>query len=267
MNQLKKQISQKEATTSKPLKNLLAFNGFTSLKKLLKGFLLLSLILIASLVVSALIEIPTHASSSPENVSAVAQGMMIDNVRKVSTERLIKEVDIYIKSIAPTTKLKAEVIVDQCERYNIDIIFVIAQGILESHLGTKGMAITTNSVWNVGTYDDGKIHYSYKDPNESLEPYLKLIKKVYLVRVSQSGDTIHRGLQNLIQDRGFVNIEGKRYATSTSYENMLRNMIIKVSMESSINLYQGIANLSNTDIISFFSIGSQAKDSLNLAKL
>lgn len=271
MKQLKKQISEKEETTSNPPKNLLTFNGFPQLKKLLKGLVALSLILIASLVATYLSEgtsqaigVHTERNLPEESVEVFSY---INNVRATSTERLVNEVELYMKSVAPTTKLDANTLVTMCKKYNMDVVFVLAQGILESHLGTKGIAAQTNSVWNVGTYDNGIILYTYQDPNESIEPYLKLLRERYLIKISHRGDTISREITNLIQDRGFINLEGKRYASSTIYENSLRNLMIKVNMESSISLYQGIAGLSDEDITRFFLPTEQPIDSIFLAKL
>ena len=69
-------------------------------------------------------------------------------------------------------------------KYNIDIKFVLAQGEVESHFGTKGMASKTNSVWNVGAfdgYDLKHIRTKYNNPNQSIEPYLILLNKKYLI--------------------------------------------------------------------------------------
>ena len=270
MNQLKKQISEKEETTSKPPTNLLAFNGFSQLRKLLKGLVLLTLILTVSFIATALVELSSSASGNAYGkeklISEQNESAYISSVRAHSEIKLIQEVDIYMKSIAPTTKLKADILVPLCEKYHMNVSFVLAQAILESHLGTRGLATKTNSVWNVGSFDNGKIHYTYKGVNESIEPYLKLLREKYLTCVSVKGDTICREIKNLIQDRGFVNSEGYRYATSAIYESSLRNMMIKINMESNIDLYQGISDLSNKDILGFF-VPNTPVDSVFTAKL
>ena len=269
MNKLKKQIFEKEETTLKPHLNLLAFNGFSQLKKLFRGFTLLFLILMISFVATALSESSSNAAGIISNVKVMkteTNKIVCNNVRTRLNEKLIKEVYTYIKSIAPETKIRAELIVNLCEKYNMNISFVLAQGILESHLGTRGLATKTNSVWNVGSFDNGKIHYTYKDPNESIEPYLKLLKEKYLTSISVKGDTTCKKIKNLIQDRGFVNSEGYRYATSVIYENSLRNIMVKINMESSIDLYQGISNLSDEDILGF-SLTKTLIDSIYLAHL
>ena len=44
--------------------------------------------------------------------------------------------------------------VEECERYNIDIIFTLVQGEIESHFGTKGLGAKINNVFNVGVFDN-----------------------------------------------------------------------------------------------------------------
>jgi flagellum-specific peptidoglycan hydrolase FlgJ len=262
MKQLKKQIS-KEETTSTPSSNLLTFNSL--IKKLIKGLLALAFLAIVSLFTTALLEIPSKAMDT-DNKLAIENSLYISKVRNYSEEKLIQEVDVYMKSIAPTEKLSATLLVQLCEKYEIDITLVIAQAILESHIGTKGRAAQTNSVWNVGTFDNGVIHYTYTSPNESIEPYLKLVKERYLIKITAQGDTLQRDIGNLIADRGYVNYEGKRYATSPTYENLLRYWIIKVQMDSKIKLYQDIKTMPDQDILGFF-VPGEPVDSLLMANL
>ena len=97
---------------------------------------------------------------------------------------LVDEVQNYIDSIAPYSNLRAFELVENCEKYNIDIKFVLAQGEVESHFGTKGMASKTNSVWNVGAfdgYDLKHIRTKYNNPNQSIENLPNYIKKVEII--------------------------------------------------------------------------------------
>jgi len=128
---------------------------------------------------------------------------------------LINEVQNYITQIAPTSNLRGYAVVEECEKYNIDICFVLAQGEIESHFGTKGIASKLNSVFNVGMYDgktseeiDNKYKFEY--PNESIEPYLKLLTTRYLVNKTE---------EDLLKK--FVDIDGKRYASNPNYEVMI----------------------------------------------
>jgi hypothetical protein len=170
---------------------------------------------------------------------------------KINNELTI-EVDKYIKSIAPESKLSSEFLVKKCLEYNVDIVFVLAQGLLESHFGTKGLSATTNSVWNVGTYDDGQILYSYESPDESLDPYLKLLNERYLINITPNGDTIYKDISHLTQDKGYINDDGKRYATAEGYENALRKLMINIDSKTSIKFYQGILILPDDKLLTYF---------------
>jgi hypothetical protein len=143
----------------------------------------------------------------------------------ITTLRLIQEINYYIKSNGEGSLLSAELIVYLSDFYNIDIKLVLAQGQLESQFGTKGMAAKTNSVFNVGTYDNGTILYTYKDPNHSVEPYMKLLRTKYLVG---------KEISNLLNE-SFVDINGKRYATNITYEEKLINICNKIESRTKID--------------------------------
>lgn len=192
------------------------------------------------------------AGSAPGGDPAQAQSIAVDSskdimysnsVRMRAHTKLVEEVTRIVSEIAPDTELDLEYLVEKCEEYEIDIIFVLAQGILESHLGTKGKAAKTNSVWNVGTYDDGQILYRYDHPNESVDPYLRLVKERYLT---------DKDLHNLVQDRGYINDKGLRFASARGYENSLRKLMVRIDMETSIKMYQEVRLLSDDEIMAFF---------------
>ena len=125
---------------------------------------------------------------------------------------LVNEVQNYITQVAPSSNLRGYAIVEECEKYGVDICFVLAQGEVESHFGTKGIASKLNCVFNVGVYDNKTVEqvesqYRFDYPNESIEPYHKLLTTRYLVNKLET---------NLMQKFGDVN--GKRYATDPEYE-------------------------------------------------
>jgi hypothetical protein len=165
---------------------------------------------------------------------------------------IVSEVRNYINKNAPNSNLTPEYLVDKCLEYDTDVIFVLAQGLLESHFGTRGRAIKTNSVWNVGAFDDGQNLYWYKTQDESLEPYLKLVNEKYLITVTSRGDTINRDIHHLVQDRGYVNYRGARFATAKNYENGLRKFMVDIDMKTPIGFYQQILIMSDDQIIAFF---------------
>lgn len=148
-------------------------------------------------------------------------------------EALAIEVENYIKTTAPTSLLNALPLIDLCSKYNIDLCFVLAQGHIESHFGTKGTARKTNSVFNVGAYDghsaerQKKNGFYYEHPDKSIEPYLKLLTNNYLVYGKSE-------LELLIK---FVDHNEKRYASNKNYESMLQEKYNKLEDTGIIEAY------------------------------
>lgn len=189
-------------------------------------------------------------------------------IRDRAFDDLNKEVQQFINRIAPETKLTTPYLINQCLNFDVDIVFVLSQGVIESHLGTKGKAKETNSVWNVGTFDNGVILYTYESQDESITPYLELLKSKYLVNVTEDGDTIYKDLTHLLQDDGYVNNKGKRFAKAPNYENALRKMMVKINAETNISFYQSIMKMSDQDILSLFGPEEeQTQQSIKLAYL
>ena len=148
---------------------------------------------------------------------------------------LTREVQAYIDKVAPTSNVRGYAIVDECEKYNIDICFVLAQGEIESHFGTKGLGSKFNNVFNVDVHDkvknqkDMKKKYVYKYPNESIEPYLQLLTTKYLVNKLESDLLIK-----------YVDINGSRYATDVDYEEKLRSKYNSIVDNTNIINLQGM---------------------------
>lgn len=119
----------------------------------------------------------------------------------------------YIDSVAPNSGLRALVLVENCEKYGIPISFTLAQGEIESHFGTTGLAYRTNSVWNVGAFDGyniNDIQHKFNNPNDSVLPYLELLVNNYLPS---------KTVEDLLES--FVDINGNRYASDKHYEAKL----------------------------------------------
>lgn len=146
--------------------------------------------------------------------------------------QLCDEVQKYITSVAPTSNLRGYAVVEECELYNIDIKFVLAQGELESHFATKGLGGKLNNVFNVGVFDNISYaeipeNYKYDTPNQSIRPYLELLANKYLV------DKLETDL--LIE---YVNKDGNRYATDSNYESKLKERHTFISMHTKIDSLQ-----------------------------
>ncbi len=145
--------------------------------------------------------------------------------------KIVEEIDNYIHKIAPSSCLNALPLFEACEESNIDIIFVLAQGQIESHFGTRGIAAKTNSVFNVYSYDglsaeevikQGK---RYKHPDNSIMPYLILLNNKYLINNKTEKDMFI----------DFVDENGRRYASAEDYEEKLLNIYIKIDSLTNIS--------------------------------
>lgn len=145
---------------------------------------------------------------------------------------LCDEVQKYILSVAPTSNVRGYAIVEECEKFNVDIKFVLAQAELESHFATKGLGYKLNNVFNVGMYDDfneSEIadRYKYNYPNQSIKPYLELLTRKYLVNK----------LEEDLMDN-YVDINGNRYASDIHYESKLREKHTFILMHTKIDSLQ-----------------------------
>lgn len=144
---------------------------------------------------------------------------------------LVDEVDGYIKLIAPNSCLNALVVVEACDEYDIDPIFVLAQGQIESHYGTRGIASKTNSVFNVHSFDGVpadqiiKSGKGYSHPDFSVRPYLDLLQRRYLVDGKTERDMFN----------SFVDTAGNRYASAENYEKSLFDTYVKIQSTTKID--------------------------------
>lgn len=148
--------------------------------------------------------------------------------RKNLKQQQISEIDNLMRSVAELNgrdpnqiELSAEHIVNMCNKYNFPIPLLLAQAHLESHFGTTSRAQKTNSVFSVGSYDDGRNVYKPSTQNESIENYILTIQNYYLK---------DKTIDELLANGGFVNFRGHRYASDKNYELKIRqtmNGIIK----------------------------------------
>ena len=155
----------------------------------------------------------------------------VDNIIDSLRSDIIVELDSYMDAIAPHNNVDPEVMFDMCITYEIDPVFVLAQGQIESHYATKGTAARTKSIFNVGAYDghsaarQQRNGFGFKTSTESIEPFLILLTSDYLVNGKTTDDLL----------RNYVNHLGMRYASNPRYEQMLRSVCNKISNSTSIN--------------------------------
>lgn len=144
---------------------------------------------------------------------------------------LVKCLDTYIRSIAETSVMNGLAFIDVSDKYNLDLRFMIAQAQIESAFATTGIAAKTNSAFNVMAYDGRSANdmikkgHNYKHPDLSVEPYAKLLVNDYLVDGKTEMDMLVK----------YVNKNGKRYASSATYEQSLRNAYNQLINDTNIN--------------------------------
>lgn len=159
-------------------------------------------------------KVPTFHKEVSDTTQAIPQSDSKDSIRQL----LVLEIDNYISKRFPTSKLTGDALVTICSKHDFDIAFCLAQAQIESGFGTAGKGKKTNNPWNVGAYDSRSVQdmkkagHSYTHPDQSIEPYVELVKTKYL----GSNKTIHDLMKN------YVNLSGHRYASGKGYETKLK---------------------------------------------
>ena len=120
-----------------------------------------------------------------------------------------------------TTKLTPEAIVTACEKNDFSIPFTLAIANLESCFGQTPRSKKTNSVFSVGSYDCGANKCSYGTPDESIIPFINLIKTDYL----QNGT---KTIEDLLKPNGFISSDGFRYASNKRYESQVKSIMNRI---------------------------------------
>ena len=141
-------------------------------------------------------------------------------------DELVSAIDVYIASVAPASTMNGLAFVKECDKYNVDVRFALAQAQLESHFATTGLGGKMNSAFNVGAFDgQGTAHMArYKHPDFSIEPFLELITTDYLVNGKTECDMMKK----------YVNTAGKRYASFEGYEDRLFEIYSTIVTDTNI---------------------------------
>ena len=160
---------------------------------------------------TTIILIDKHHSENNYVFEVYRENLELDYYR--SKDVLVDVVDSYIKEVAPSSIMNGIAFVNKCDEYNMNLFFVIAQAQVESAFATKGLGQKMNSAFNVKAYDGKGSKYmdKYHHPDESIEPYIVLIKNDYMGDSKTEMDLMNN----------YVNFEGKRYATNPDYEAMM----------------------------------------------
>lgn len=147
----------------------------------------------------------------------------IDSVFQKKVDACRKYMEYALKNQKYTlesTGLEPETLVKASIEKNFDLPFLMAVAHQESCFGATPRAKRTNSVFSVGSWDDGRDVVTYANPNESVYGYIDLLNNSYMVN--------GKGLMDLLKPGAFVNGIGKRYASDKKYETKIKNLRNKI---------------------------------------
>ena len=133
-------------------------------------------------------------------------------------QNLINEVGYYISRHAPRSKMSAEYIVDACLDKEFDITLLMAQGHLETHFATCG----SNNCFGIGTKK------RYKHPNESVDDYLDLMKRKYIIKRTTE--------QLLASNVRMENSKSSYYSSQSSYGAKVKK--IRDDIKKNTNIHE-----------------------------
>lgn len=179
---------------------------------------------------------PTDVPIEHETIELISNDTTTNTINPSDSIRteLVRATNEYISQNFPKSKLTGEALVTACEKHDFDLCFALAQAEIESHLGTAGKAKKTNSPWNVHAWDSrsaqqmNKMGYGYSHPDQSIEPYIELVKSKYL------------GTKRTIYDlmKNYVTFSGKRYASNPKYEFALKAAYKRICARTNLNNLQ-----------------------------
>ena len=190
-------------------------------------------VFISILSICSLLAQPESYVPTPQIVQTIATDTVTNPSDSIRSE-LVRQTNAYISQKFPKSKLTGEALVMACEKHDFDICFALAQAEIESGLGTAGKARRTNSPWNVGAWDGrsvqtmNKLGYGYSHPDQSIEPYIELVKTKYLGNKRTIDDLMVR----------YTTISGKRYAADPNYERSLRSTYHRICAKTTLRELQ-----------------------------
>lgn len=119
-------------------------------------------------------------------------------------------------------KISPEEMVKACDETGFDLPLLMAQAHMESCFGLTPRAQKTNSVFSIGSYDNGKNATTYATQDASIRPYITIMQRDYLR---------DKGIDDMLSPGKFTNQNNQRYASAQNYEsniNSVRNRIIRM---------------------------------------
>ena len=111
----------------------------------------------------------------------------------------------------------AKTIINIALENDIDICFILAQGTIETHLGTTGIGRTRKSIFGV--------YKTYPSYEACINDYARILKKCYLTRGRNEHDLM----------KHYVTTGGARYAGNPNYEAELKKKYLEIKRKTNLH--------------------------------
>ena len=172
---------------------------------------------------SHLTRIDTTSTSITTNQLTVSltENDSIGQVLSQDDSLLFANVFNYISQVSKRNSTErneiAKTIINIALENDIDICFILAQGTIETHLGTTGIGRTRKSIFGV--------YKTYPSYEACINDYARILKKRYLTRGRNEHDLM----------KHYVTTGGARYAGSTNYEVELKKKYLEIKSKTNLH--------------------------------
>ena len=172
---------------------------------------------------SHLTRIDTTSTSITTNqlTLSLTENDSIGQVLSQNDSLLFANVFDYISQVSKRNSTErneiAKTIINIALENDIDICFILAQGTIETHLGTTGIGRTRKSIFGV--------YKTYPSYEACINDYARILKKWYLTRGRNEHDLM----------KHYVTTGGARYAGSTNYEVELKKKYLEIKSKTNLH--------------------------------
>lgn len=172
---------------------------------------------------SHLTRIDTTSTSITTNQLTVSltENDSIGQVLSQNDSLLFANVFDYISQVSKINSTErneiAKTIINIALENDIDICFILAQGTIETHLGTTGIGRTRKSIFGV--------YKTYPSYEACINDYAKILKKWYITRGRNEHDLM----------KHYVTTGGARYAGNPNYETKLKKKYLEIKKNTNLH--------------------------------
>ena len=154
------------------------------------------------------IEVSTCNSTSllTDTLTNYAKSSTINEISQAYSRLFATTLDYVSRNSKASCTDKKIIATEICKialENDIDICFILAQGTIETQIGSLGIGRTRHSIFGV--------YKTYKDYRDCIQSYAKILKKSYLTRGRTEKDLM----------RKYTTTGGSRYAADGNYEKKL----------------------------------------------